>query len=447
LLDFPPKRIDNPKYLSQEGHAMSSRQLAFLLALGMVQLPAVALACLWDYDTLLEERTRFPDTIELITGKFLRHSQEFYRWRIQDRLQKIKGEPDNLAYYDDLAVAYEKIGNRQTAIETMLVADRKQPGRYETVANLGTFYIHSGQLDPGLKYIDQALRINPNAHFGREKYQHYLVEYILACRQKGINGLPLQAHVGEGDADDGFPAFLITRLGVKALSEPTRKEAIKGLLGMMRFGNHESPILLEVLANLLSQSQQQFRADAKRLSASAYLKASYSVPDQAAARAYRGLAGRILFEQTRVPNVNELLPLEELEETLRQQIHEADVWYEGVRKDELSWITSGKNPEREYTRKYYGDPVTSGLVSQSGAASGDPPQMTHPESEVYWTTWWRIGTLAGGIVLGGLGLYLLWYVRIRAPGKGGPRSGHLPVAGRFNARIDDAPLFASRSDG
>jgi len=113
------------------------------LALTALFLPSVALACLWDSVTLLQERNRFPDTLELITGKFLRHSQEFYYWRIQDRLEKLRSDPDNLALYDDLGVAYDKTGQHDLAIQTMLDKDKRKPGLYETEANLGTFYIHA----------------------------------------------------------------------------------------------------------------------------------------------------------------------------------------------------------------------------------------------------------------------------------------------------------------
>jgi len=131
--------------------------------------PVVALACIWDYDTLRQERAGFPDTLELITGKFLRHSPEFYEWRIKDRGEKLKKEPNNLAYHDDLAVAYSKVGRTNEAIATIEAKEKIKPGLYETYANLGTFYILAGDLEKGLPYIDQALAINPDAHFGREK--------------------------------------------------------------------------------------------------------------------------------------------------------------------------------------------------------------------------------------------------------------------------------------
>src|SRR6476620_5441917 len=114
-----------------------------ILRVGMVlsviiALPASACACLWDYDTLKQERARFPDALEIITGKFLRHSKEFYERRIQDRLQRIAADPQHAVLYDDLAVAYEKTGQNPKAIETMLKVEAFEPGRYETYSNLGT---------------------------------------------------------------------------------------------------------------------------------------------------------------------------------------------------------------------------------------------------------------------------------------------------------------------
>ena len=44
--------------------------LALTLLLDSANL---ASACLWDYDTLLMERRRFPIVVEMISGKFLRH--------------------------------------------------------------------------------------------------------------------------------------------------------------------------------------------------------------------------------------------------------------------------------------------------------------------------------------------------------------------------------------
>lgn len=56
----------------------AKRHLFWGMLAWVVIAPALV-ACLWDYDTLAMERSRFPSTLELITGKFLRHSPEFYQ--------------------------------------------------------------------------------------------------------------------------------------------------------------------------------------------------------------------------------------------------------------------------------------------------------------------------------------------------------------------------------
>lgn len=147
---------------------------AFSFLCAMAFCPSSSRACLWDTDTLEMERQKFPTTLELITGKFLRHSPQFYQWRIDDRQKKLTADPERVEYYDDLAVAHDKLGRPEQAIELMLKKDQIKPGLYETHANLATFYIHAGDLQKGLEEVDKALAINPDAHFGREKYQKYL---------------------------------------------------------------------------------------------------------------------------------------------------------------------------------------------------------------------------------------------------------------------------------
>ena len=105
--------------------------------------------------------------------------------------ERPKAAPDNPALADDLAAAYDKTGRDDKAIAVTLDVERKSPGRYETAANLGTFYIHSGRYEDGLKQIERAIQINPNAHFGREVYQKLLMEYLLECRVAGKIPVPL----------------------------------------------------------------------------------------------------------------------------------------------------------------------------------------------------------------------------------------------------------------
>ena len=124
----------------------------------------------------------------------------------------------------------------------------------------------------------------------------------------------------------------------------------------MRFGHHDSPVLLEALGDLLS-----FRAmdDGKRLAARAYLKASYEADDEAARKAYRTLARQALNMQTIHPATTSELTVEPLEATFRVELSEAREWYEQLEADELRWIREGKDADAEFARKYFAEPTVS----------------------------------------------------------------------------------------
>ena len=320
-----------------------------------------AFACLWDFDTLRMETQRFPDALELITGKFLRHSPEFYQWRIIDRIKKLETDPQNLAYYDDLAVAYEKTGDHQKAIETILKKDKIKPDQYETLANLGTFYIFDNQLEKSVRCIERAIAINPDAHFGREVYQKLLVQYALSRRKDGKIPLPLSEHQrGYLSFDNnGFWNFLCGSAEFKHVTgadiPDEHKRAVKGVLGMMKFASFDSPLLLEALGDLLLSQFATY--DAKQLAARAYLKASYEVKDEVARKAYRKMAEEAISLKKKEDESK--LTLNELEPEFAAELKEAESWYANVRSDEIQWINAGLNPEEQFTAKYYTEPRTT----------------------------------------------------------------------------------------
>lgn len=346
----------------------SARCVILVAGVLFLVLPAAAIACLWDYDTIRMERSRFPDTLELITGKFLRHSPEFYQWRIQDRLKRLETDPTNAALLDDLAVAYDKVGEHDKAIETALTIEESQPGRYETASNLATFYFHAGTPELGLPYIERALQINPDAHFGREKYQKLLTEYVLRQREGNPDRLPLANAVVKYDelrpddpyvkVDETFVEYLRSE-SYERLSREENQAAVKGVLGMMRFAKYDSPILLEALGSLLTE-QHDPEDDAKLLATRAFLMASYEAPEGPVRDTYRAMAAKALQMQT--PRITQgQISLEQVEEDFQRELADARAWYADLCQRELLWIREGRNPETEFDRLYAADPEIPGM--------------------------------------------------------------------------------------
>lgn len=310
-------------------------------------VPKLCFVCLWDYDTLAMERQRFPEAHELIVGHFVRHSTAYYEWRISDRSSK-PVDQRTLTDFDDIAVAYDKLGQHDKAIETIREKIVRWPDerRYESEANLGTFLIHSGRFEEGLKHINSAIEINPDAHFGREVYQKLLVKYVIRS-QSVDQHLPLNK--SDHSENTGFTDFVLAARNTKEDQRVDEiRAAAKGIMGMMRFGQHDSPILLEALGDLLLSDG--YPDDSKMLAARAYLKASYEVDDSVASAAYREKA-----EQTLEMQVDR--ETAEVESDLKSEIKQGEAFFRQISDDELAWIASGKDLDFEFAKKYYEAPA------------------------------------------------------------------------------------------
>ncbi|MEM9417869.1 MAG: tetratricopeptide repeat protein [Planctomycetota bacterium] len=351
-------------------------------------LACPASACLWDYDTLKQEAARFPGTIELLAGKFNRHSSVFYEWRIEDRTAKLAelSGGEALPLMDDLAVAYDKVGRTDEGIALMREALAIDADRYETHANLGTLLVHAKRYEEGLEHLRRAVEINPDAHFGREKWQIYLIEYILErMRPGGELSLPLRVagedhpHL-EHQLTLSFQKFL----GTKNLPEGWREDAIRGIEGMMRFGNHDSPVLNEALGDLLGGRSYEGE---QRLAARAYLKAAAQMDDPEDADLYRLAADQALSGQRYSKLRREDVELSSVEAEFLRETQEGDAWFAQIIADETEWIASHPDPESAYDAKYQ-----------------SPASIRIPKLEVagYWWEQPRSLALMIGVVIIGL---------------------------------------------
>ena len=304
-----------------------------------------ARACLWDHDTIAAENARFPEVIDLITGNFPRHSREFHQWRVAEVRKQLEKDPKAMPLYNDLAVSQHKLGDHSAACETMKLKESIQPGIYETYSNMGTFLIYTGDLPQSLDFINKALSINPRAHFGREKYQKWLVEWVIAGKPAmSERPSPNERH---DFTPSGFSAFVLSKQPIikrQTMTESLRKEAIKGVLGMMRFADFNNPILQEALGDLLCTGKSE--ANATHLASLAYLHASLKAasPEEKTRLLKKFDTARSTFSDGMEPAAIVL----ELEKALVK----GEKLAAAVRKDELAWIEGGQDVSAEFTKKY-----------------------------------------------------------------------------------------------
>ncbi|GAA3523125.1 hypothetical protein GCM10022393_42350 [Aquimarina addita] len=335
------------------------------------------------------ERQRFPNIIELLSGNFLRHSQEYHFWRIKDREEKLQTNSDSLSLMDDLAVSYSKTGNDKQAIKIGHSQLLIQPNRYETLANLGTFYIHNGDLASGITYIDRAIDVNPNAHFGREIYQRHLAAYVFSKKVNGKIPLPLASKFQKNPEAlpnpkqlDNFYTFLLNKhldtinsiedekfeipsdKRSNMLPHKKLKEAIIGIMGMMKFGNTDSPILAEVLGDLLMATG--WKDGARQLAARAYLKASYDCKNKQAEKVYRKRVEYVLFHQYTKKRGSQFT-IKDLEAMYQEERILGQKFFNRIKNDEIKWIAQGKQPEIEFGKKYYSEPVLGERIQKASA--------------------------------------------------------------------------------
>ena len=318
------------------------KTLLRFLAIGLLSIAPSALACLWDTDTIVMEKARFPEVADLIAGKFPRHSREFYEWRKKRCLSEMGKSSKTPVLFDDLAVAQHKLGDHQAAIATMHEKEAAFPGIYETYSNLGTFHIYTGDLDEAEKWISRALEINPNAHFGREQYQLWLVQWLKAGKPRAED-----TQQGKQSVDySGFSAFIVKQSGSTDPSpawKEGRADALKGILGMMRFADHDNPVLLEALGDVLLTGD--FQENASLLAAQCYLLASRkSKTDAEKQRLWK------LMEQAG-GTTDEYKPRDTMR-TLDAALNEGKLLTDKVRRDELAWIKSGKDVAALFAAKY-----------------------------------------------------------------------------------------------
>lgn len=145
--------------------------------LAILYLPPTANACLWDSDTLADEKKARPTMAAAILGNPPDLGDPVkLRQRITD-LQANRREHDP-AWWNDLAGAQIRLGENHKAATLLESVVTRFPDDYGIHANLGTAYHLLGRYADAEREIARDLEINPDAHFGLERYHLALLQYL-----------------------------------------------------------------------------------------------------------------------------------------------------------------------------------------------------------------------------------------------------------------------------
>jgi tetratricopeptide (TPR) repeat protein len=232
----------------------SMRWLSVIL--GITLATSSAMACYNDIDTNLTELRDNLDVTKAIIGRFTIYPDAYYRKRIEIQAAVLKKDPKNLVAYDNISVAYDRIGDGESALKWIRekrkhLVNAPKNQLYSTEANEGTFLIvrwirghKPGDVTDAIeseKHIAKALEINPNAHFGREFAQLYCIQAMIAC----------------GKRSDWMQKFSGTLISLADKNHVDRKKLRFGIAGMMVLGAAwEMQPMIQTIAELVPVESQ-----------------------------------------------------------------------------------------------------------------------------------------------------------------------------------------------
>ena len=150
-----------------------------LLWLSLAALLAVnARACIWDADSLWHEKLRSHDLAAAILGE---PPADEDTQKLKSRIQDLEAHRNETSaeWWNNLAGAYLRLNQPAQAAKILEPVREKFPNDYGLHANLGTAYHLLGRYAEAEKEIARDLEINPDAHFGLEKYHLALLQYLL----------------------------------------------------------------------------------------------------------------------------------------------------------------------------------------------------------------------------------------------------------------------------
>ena len=144
----------------------------------MVLTTIPACGCIWDADTLSHEKSRSKDLASAILDNAPAPDEPE---KIRARIAELNAHKDetNPEWLNNLAGAYLRLNQPAEAVKILEPVAAKFTNDYGVHANLGTAYHLLSRYADAEKEIARDLEINPNAHFGLEKYHLALLQYLV----------------------------------------------------------------------------------------------------------------------------------------------------------------------------------------------------------------------------------------------------------------------------
>lgn len=127
-----------------------------------------SLACINGESKELKDGTLLyeDNTLIIPTGHSLNNDEELTK--AIKRLDSLYRKTNDIEYLSDIGVVYIYLKQYEKAIKLYLDIEKRFPNRYSTASNIGTAYELNGQNEEALKWIQKALKIDPNSHQGSE---------------------------------------------------------------------------------------------------------------------------------------------------------------------------------------------------------------------------------------------------------------------------------------